>query len=68
MLYMATLVAVRRNPVLQAINPLLKRGKPVKVALGACTHKLLTILNALTKNGTNWQPPKQFAAQPASSP
>ncbi|MGV0024067.1 IS110 family transposase [Phormidesmis priestleyi] len=69
MLYMATLVAVRHNPVIQAFyDQLLKRGKPVKVALVACMHKLLTILNAMIKNGTDWQPPKQAAVSPASSP
>jgi transposase len=56
-LYMATLVAVRYNPVLKAFyDRLLKRGKVKKVALVACMHKLLTILNAMIKNGTDWQP------------
>ena len=40
MLYMATLVAVRHNPVLQAFYAqLLQRGKATKVALIACMHK-----------------------------
>ncbi len=56
MLYMATLVAVRYNPVIQAFyNQLQTRGKPVKVALVACMHKLLSILNAMLKHGTDWQ-------------
>lgn len=59
MVYMATLVAVRHNPVIKAFyDQLLKRGKPTKVALVACMHKLVTILNAMIKNGTDWQPPK----------
>jgi transposase len=59
MLYMATLVAVRHNPVIKAFyDRLLKRGKLKKVALVACMHKLLTILNAMIKNGTDWQPPQ----------
>lgn len=60
MVYMATLVAVRHNPVIKAFyDQLLKRGKPTKVALVACMHKLISILNAMIKNGTDWQPPKQ---------
>jgi transposase len=56
-LYMATLVAVRHNPVIKAFyDQLLNRGKAKKVALVACMHKLLTILNAMIKNGTDWQP------------
>ena len=62
MLYMATLVAVRHNPVIQAFyEQLLQRGKPTKVALVACMHKLLTILN----QGTDWHLSKQSIAQPA---
>jgi transposase len=37
---------------------LLKWGKVKKVALVACMNKLLTILNAMIKNGTDWQPPQ----------
>ena len=35
---------------------LLAAGKVKKVALTACMHKLLTILNALLKHRTPWQP------------
>ena len=56
-LYMATLVAVRFNPVLRAFyHRLLDAGKPTKVALVACMRKLLTILNTMVKNRTAWQP------------
>lgn len=56
-LYMATLAAVRHNPVLCAFWTRLRaQGKPGKVALVACMHKLLTILNALLKHETPWQP------------
>jgi transposase len=56
-LYMATLVAVRHNPVLQACyERLLAAGKAKKVALVACMRKLLTILNAMVKHQTPWQP------------
>jgi transposase len=56
-LYMATLVAVRHNPVLQACyERLLAAGKATKVARVACLRKLLTILNAMGKHQTPWQP------------
>ena len=31
-------------------------GKPKKVALTACIHKLLIILNAMVRDGCTWQP------------
>jgi transposase len=57
-LYMATLVAVRYNPPIRAFYERLRqRGKPAKVARIAAMHKLLHILNAMLKHGTDWQPP-----------
>jgi transposase len=62
LLYMATLVAVRRNPTLQAhYQQLLARGKPKKVALIACMRKLLGILHAMLRDRRKWQP-AQIAA------
>lgn len=56
-LYMAALVAARWNPVLRAFYARLRTaGKPAKVALTACARKLLTILNAMTRANTAWQP------------
>lgn len=56
-LYMAALVATRRNPVIAAFyQRLLAAGKPKKLALTACMHKLLTILNALLRTQQPWQP------------
>jgi transposase len=56
-LYMAALVGVRHNPLLRAFyEQLLARGKPKKVALTACMHKLLTILHAVLRDRTPWQP------------
>jgi transposase len=56
-LYKAALVGVRHNPVLRAFSErLLERGKPKKVALTACMHKLLTILHAVPRDRTPWQP------------
>ncbi len=56
-LYMAALVATRRNPVIKAsYQRLVARGRPKKVAIIACLRQLLTILNAIVRNKTPWQP------------
>ena len=56
-LYMAALVGVRHNPLLRGFyERLVARGKPKKVALTACMHKLLTILHAVLRNHTPWEP------------
>jgi transposase len=55
-LYMGTLVAARRNPVIRVFyQRLLAAGKPKKLALTACMRKLLTILNAMMRHQTPWQ-------------
>ena len=55
--YMSALVAVRYNPVLTAFYARLRAaGKAAKVALTACMRQLLTILNAMVKHHTAWQP------------
>lgn len=54
-LHMATLSAVRYNPVIKAFyERLVTQGKPKKVALTACAHKLLRILNAMARTGKPW--------------
>lgn len=54
-LHMATLSAVRYNPVIKTFyDRLLGAGKPKKVALSACSHKLLRILNAMARTGQPW--------------
>ena len=56
-LYMPTLTAIRRNPPIRALyQRLIARGKPAKVAITAAMRKLLTILNAILKGQTPWQP------------
>jgi len=56
-LYMATLSAVRCNPVIRAFfERLSAAGKPRKVALTACMRKLLVILNAMMQRRVSWQP------------
>jgi transposase len=54
-LYMSTLVATRCNPAIAAhYQHFLAAGKPKKLALTACMRKLLTILTAITRDGTSW--------------
>jgi transposase len=56
-LYMAALVASRRNPVIRAFYLRLRAaGKPPKVAITACMRKLLVILNAMLRSNTPWNP------------
>ena len=55
-LYIGTLVATRFNPQIKAFyQRLLAAGKLKKVALTACMHKLLTMLNAMLKHRKAWQ-------------
>ena len=55
-LYMATLVATRYNPVIRDFyQRLCSGGKRKKVALIACMRKLLTILNSMLKYHTTWE-------------
>jgi transposase len=59
-LYMGALVASRHNPVIRAFyTRLVGAGKPKKVALTACMHKLLTILNAMARDRAPWRPEGQ---------
>lgn len=54
-LYMAALIATKRNPVIAAFyERLLAAGKPKKLALVACMRKLLTILNTMARTGERW--------------
>jgi transposase len=55
-LYMAALVASTHNKVLRDFKAaLVARGKPKKVAIVACVRKLVTVLNALVRDGRTWQ-------------
>lgn len=55
-LYMAALSASRFDPTIKAFYERLQAaGKPKKLALTACMHKLLTIINAVIKSGKPWQ-------------
>lgn len=62
-LYMATLVATRFNPVIRIFyQRLCLAGKPKKVALVASMRKLLTILNAMLKHHTPWNPARDLSS------
>jgi transposase len=55
-LYMATLAAIRFNPVISKFHKhLISAGKKSKVAITACMRKLLVILNAMAKKNTSWR-------------
>jgi transposase len=52
---MAAAAATRCNPVIQTFyRRLVSSGKLRKVALVACMHKLLTILNAMVRSNSAW--------------
>jgi len=55
-LYMAALVASRRNKTMAALYQRMRNaGKPPKVALVAIIRKLVVALNAMLRNNQNWQ-------------
>jgi transposase len=56
-LYMATMSAIRFNPIISSFYTRLKgAGKPHKVAMTACMRKIIVILNSMIKNKTYWNP------------
>jgi transposase len=60
---MAIIVAIRHNPVIRAFyDRLLAKGRVKKVAITACLHKMLTILNAMVRDNKSWQPPEESVA------
>lgn len=55
-LYMAAMSARNHNPTIKAFADRLEAlGKPFKVVITACMHKLLTILNTMVRNNTPWK-------------
>jgi len=65
-LYMAAMSAVRYNPVIKVFyDRLLAKGKLKKVAMVACMHKMLTIMNAIIKSGIPWNP--EYANNPKNA-
>lgn len=56
-LYMAAISAMRSNSDIKAFAARLQQaGKLPKVVIVACMRKLLTIMNAMVKNNTQWAP------------
>jgi transposase len=53
-LFMATQIAMRHNPVIAAFAKRLAGKKP-KVIITACMRKLLVILNAIVRDGAEWR-------------
>jgi len=54
-LFMATTVAMRKNPVIKVFGErLLKAGKPWKLAVTACMRKLLILLNVMIRENLTW--------------
>ena len=61
-LYMAALSARVHNPLIREFYQRLREnGKPGKVALVACMRKLLTMVNAMVRDGTPWEQPRHTA-------
>lgn len=57
-LYMACLSATKCNPVIRSLYlRLIKKGKVFKVAITACMRKMLTIMNAMIRDGANYLRP-----------
>ena len=55
-LYMATLSAVRCNPVIKMFyDRLIAAGKAPKLAITACMRKLIVIINSMVRNGEPWR-------------
>jgi len=55
-LYMATLTAIRWNPVIKAhYARIVETGRPKKLAIVACMRHLLTILNAIMRTALPWK-------------
>jgi len=55
-LYMAMMCAIQHNLVIKRFyKKLVAQGKHKKVALTACTRKMITILNAMVRDDKEWQ-------------
>ena len=61
---MATLTAIRCNPVIKSFyQRLIAKNKLKKVALVACMRKLLTIINVMVRDNKPWN----VAADPVAA-
>ena len=67
LVYMGAFVGKTHNPVIKKFYDRLRAaGKPMKVALTACMRKLLTILNAMVRDGVAWNAGHQEVAPAAA--
>jgi transposase len=67
-LYQAVLSAHRWNPAIKALyDRLTVQGKKPMVALIACMHKLLRIVNAMLHHGQSWDPERYRQAAVAAA-
>jgi transposase len=67
-LFVGAMVAARHNPELRAYRDrLVRAGKPKLVALVATARKLLTILNAIVRDGRPWEEGHAHHAHAAAS-
>ena len=63
LLYMGALVAIRHHPELKKTYEQLKeKGKPSKVALVAVMRKMIITLNAMVRDGKDWQADRSVIA------
>jgi transposase len=54
-LYQAALAVAYHNPALKSVAKRLKeRGKPHRLVIAAVARRLVTIANAILKNGASW--------------
>ncbi len=52
---MATLAAIRCNPIIKAFAERLRaKGKKAKVVIVACMRKLIILINAMIRDGLEW--------------
>lgn len=65
-LYMAVVSAMHKNPLIAPFYArLIGQGKAKKVAMVACMRKLLTMANAVLRDGVPWAPQRVQAASGA---
>jgi transposase len=58
-LHMVALAAIRSNPTIAAFaRKLAAAGKPKRLVIAACSRKIVVILNAMLRDQTQWQNPK----------
>jgi transposase len=56
---MAMMSAIQSNPVFkETYQRLVAAGKSKKVAVIACTRKMVIILNSMLRDGVMWEAPK----------